>query len=166
MGHQANFYATPADIAMLERDIGALEPMAILHSRSPIAEPRVVSSTNTLEGGQRWLYYFLVRKLDLCKVVTNHVPTQGYWSIDVLRSPVVEFSSCYFDGCVLRRGRVYYVDGFFGDDAVWTGKPQNFRLWAKSVLKATRQALKRHGADYIGADALTWLERESGKLLG
>lgn len=166
MGHQVNFHATPDDIDHIERTIGLLEPMDILHSRSPLAEPRIVPSANTIENGQRWLFFFLVRKCDLGEVIMEQVPAQGYWAVDVVRSPVVEFSSCYFDRAVLRRGRVYYVDGSFGENGVWSEKPENFRLWAKSVLKTTKKLLKRHGTDYIGQDALTWLQRENGKLVG
>lgn len=165
MGHQVNFYATPADIAELERSIGRMEPMVIVHSRSPTAEPRVVSSLNVTEEGQRWLFYFLVRKTDLVHVVTEHVPAQGYWAIDILHSPVVEFNSCYFDRKILRRGRVYYVDGFYGENEAWVEKPEGFRTWARAVLKTTRKALKKHETDYLGPDALTWLQRENGKLV-
>jgi hypothetical protein len=166
MGHQVNFHATPDDIANIERTIGLLEPMDILHSRSPLAAPRIVPSVNIIENGQRWLFFFLVRRCDLGEVLLEHVPAQGHWSIDQLRSPVVQFNSCYFDRCILRRGRMYYVDGYFGENGLWTEKPESFRLWAKALLKATKKVLKRHGNEYIGQDALTWLQREHGKLLG
>lgn len=165
MGHQLNFHATPQDVAELEAGIRKLEPMVILHDRSPIADPRVLPSLGFREDGQPLLFYYLVRVTDLSRVATRHVPTQGYWTVDVLRSPVVEFSSCYFDGKVLRRGRVYYVDGFYGEDEEWVDKPESFRLWARAILKTTRKALKKHGADYIGHDALTWLQHEGGKLV-
>ena len=166
MGHQVNFYATPADIGELESAIRDLEPMAVLHDRSPTMEPRRLSSLRFSEESQPLLFYYLVRIADLPGVLTQHVPAQGYWTIDLLRSPVVEFSSCYFDRRILRRGRVYYVDGFFGPNETWIETPESFRLWAKSVIKATRKTLKRHGTDYIGKDALTWLERENGRLEG
>lgn len=165
MGHQVNFYATPVDIGELERSIGQLEPTVIVHSRSPSAGPRIVSSLNLTEDGQRWLFYFLVRESDLLHVVTEHVPAQGYWAIDAIRSPVIEFNSCYFDGKVLRRGRVYYVDGFYGEDEAWVEKSESFRIWAQAVLRTTKKALKKHGTDYIGKDALAWLHRENGKLV-
>lgn len=165
MGHQVNFYATPTDVAELEVSIGSLEPMLILHDRSPTAEPRVLPSLIFTEDAQPLLFYFLVREKDLAKVVTGHVPAQGYWSVDILRSPIVEFNSCYSDGKVLRRGRAYYVDGLYGEDDAWVEKPESFRIWAKAVLRTTKRVLKRHGIDYIGKDAMDWLQRKNGKLV-
>jgi hypothetical protein len=155
----------PSDVAELERGIGRLEPIVIVHSRSPSAQPRVVPSLNLSEGGQRWLFYFLVREPELVDVVTEHVPAQGYWAIDVVRSPVIEFTSSFFDGEVLRRGRIYCVDGFYREGAGWVEKPQRFRTWARAVLRTARKTLKRRGTDYIGLEALAWLQREKGQLV-
>jgi hypothetical protein len=165
MGHQVNFYATPADITELQLRISEIEPMRVLHSRSATPEPRELPGLNFTEGGQPLLFYFLVRASDLVHVATRHVPAQGYWTVDDLRSPVVEFSSCYFDGTILRRGRVYYVDGFYGVDDAWVEKSEIFQSWAKNVLRTTRNFMRKHETDYIGKDALAWVERENGKLV-
>ena len=61
MGHQLNFHATLPDVARLEEIVRAIEPVVVLHSRSPTAEPRIVPSVNFEEQGRRWLFYFLVR---------------------------------------------------------------------------------------------------------
>lgn len=165
MGHQVNFHAAPQDIGDIEAAIRKLEPMAVLHDRSPEARPRVLPSLRFEEDGQPLLFYFLVRESDLSQVVTRHVPAQGYWSVDGLRSPVIEFNSCYFDGRVLRRGRVYYVDGFYGEDDVWVDKQQSFRTWANAVLKATKKCLRKRGSDYIGPAAAEWLAQGDGELV-
>lgn len=167
MGHQVNFYATPPDIDRLGALIGCLESTTVLHDRSPSAKPRVLPSLTfkDKDNEQPLLFYFLVREEDVSKVVTRHVSAQGYWAVDVLESPVVEFSSCYFDGKILRRGRVHYVDGFYGEGGAWIDKPESFRAWARNLFKVTRKALKKHGTDYIGEDALSWLMRGGGKLV-
>lgn len=166
MGHQINFYATPADIAVLGAAAARVEPMLVLHDRSPTAAPRVLPSLDHHDGTQRQLHFSLVREQDLARVATEHVPTQGYWIVDVLRSPVLEFSSCFFDGKILRRGRIYYVDGFYGEDGAWVEKPESFRTWAKRVRAAIRKPLAKHGDfEYIGADARAWLERGGGRLV-
>ncbi|WP_156338283.1 hypothetical protein [Chondromyces crocatus] len=160
-----NFYVTPADVTQLHLRISEIEPMRILHDRSSTARPREVRSLNLVEETQPLLFYFLVRERDLALVATEHVPAQGYWTVDYLRSPVVQFNSCYFDGKILRRGRVYHVDGFYGADDTWVDKSESFRSWAKAVLRTTKKVLQKHGSEYIGEDALAWLERENGKLV-
>lgn len=165
MGHQVNFYAIPEDIVHIEQKIREIESLAILHSRSNTATPRIVPSLDFRESDQQWLFFHLVRESDLSCVVTRHVPSQSYWTIDVLRSPVIEFNRCYFDGRILRRGRVYYVDAFYGPDDAWMEKSEDFRLWAKSVLKIIRHCFKKHGSDYIGNETLGWLKGSDRKLI-
>ncbi|AKT38796.1 uncharacterized protein CMC5_029420 [Chondromyces crocatus] len=67
MGHQVNFYVTPADVTQLHLRISEIEPMRILHDRSATAEPREVRSLNLVEETQPLLFYFLVRERDLAK---------------------------------------------------------------------------------------------------
>lgn len=164
MGRQVNFHAIPADVAALEATITKVEPMLILHVRSPTAEPRVVSSLHIEENGKPWLFYYLIRESDLKSIIMQHI-AEEHWRVDYLRSPAIEFTSCYFDGKILRRGRLYYVGGFYGEDDAWVEKPADFRRWGDKVLKATKKFLQRHEGDYIGQDALNWVQRDNGQLV-
>ncbi len=103
--------------------VAKLEPLYILHSRSASREPRVVESLDLSEAGQRWLYFYLVRADDLAAVVMQHVPAQGYWIVDELRSPIVECEVTYVDDTVMRGGRLHYVDGYYGSTATCTSEP-------------------------------------------
>ena len=166
MGHQVNFYVTPKDIMDIERRLQGRDPLAIILDRSNTSEPRVVSSLDFQENGRPWLFLFLVRPEDLPKVVMNYVPAQGYWTVETLYSPVIELTRSFFDGQILRQGRVYYVDGFYGPDRAWIEKREAFRSWAKSVLALIKKTLKRREDGwYIGPDALAWLESSGGKLV-
>ena len=163
MGHQVNFYVNPSDAIALERSIRALGPLQILHSRSPGPEPRVVDSVDVEENGRPWLFFYFIRPVDLHAVVTRDVPAQGHWTIDALKSPVVEFTRSFFDGAILRRGRLYYVDGFYDASNQWQEKAESFRTWAKAVLAKSKKELNKHQTDYIGAGAQAWLT-SGGKL--
>ncbi len=156
MGRQVNFYLEPRDVALLETAIRALGDVCILHSRSPNHEPRVVSTTAVEENGQPWLFFYLARPEELSAIVTRHVPTQKYWAIDVLRSPVIEFCRSFFDGKTIRRGRLYYTDSFYDENGALVRKGESFLEWAGAVAKCARRALKRQGGDYVGqfAEAL------------
>jgi hypothetical protein len=158
MGHQLNFYALPAGIAQLERVLRETEDIAILHSRSESVELRIVDSLDVHEHDTQWLFFFLVRRADLADVVTRHVPAQGYWAIDDTRSPVIELTRCFFDDTVLRRGRLWYADGFYGIDRAWVEKPKEFRDWGQKVLLRARRTLMPWKSDYISAEVKDWLE--------
>jgi hypothetical protein len=161
MGHQVTFYATPADTDRIEGALRAALELSVVHSKSAAKEPRVASSA---AGDPRSLFYHLSRTCDLPLIKMDHVPALGYWAVDVIRSPVVEFSVCFFDGKLLRAGRAYYVDGFHDDSGIWTEKSPEFRAWAKRVLSALKKALTKRGASYFGPDALRWLETSGARL--
>jgi hypothetical protein len=94
----------------------------------------------------------------------RHIPARREWTVDVDASPVIEVTGCSFDGRRLRRGRVYYVDGFYDENKAWREKNGAFLKWAKQVLSETRRVLKPHGTDYIGAEASSWLRSTGGSL--
>jgi hypothetical protein len=87
-------------------------------------------------------FFYMVRPDDLSAINLEEVPEQRYWSIDILSSPVVELTRCYFDGKILRRGRLYYTHSFYGGDDRWVEKPEPFRSWAKRLLSAALQNSK------------------------
>lgn len=150
MGRQIYFYLEPRDLVPFERAL--LEPgdTSILHHRSPNPEPRVVDSLVLEEGGQPWLFFSLVRTEDMPAIVMRHVPAQQHWTIDVLRSPVVEFSRGRFDGSALHRGRLYYVDSFYDEHGRSVTKGEPFRTWAKALFGRAKRPLKKQGGDYLG----------------
>jgi hypothetical protein len=135
MGHQVNFYLAPEDLRDLERRLREIQPLTVIHRRSPSDQPRVVDSFEVLEDGKPWFFLACVRTEDLAHVTLRHVPEQGYWVVDEYQSPVIELTRCFFDGRILRSGRLYYNDGFWGPDKTWVEKPEPFRKWAKSGAK-------------------------------
>lgn len=140
---------------LLEARLKKLDDVLILHSRSLKPEPRIVESANFKENGRRWLYFYLVRPDDVPAINFEEVPQQHYWSIDVSSSPVVELTTCYFDGRVLKRGRLYYTEGSYGDDDHWVEKPESFKSWAKRLLSAARKTLTldHDVSAYVGPEA-------------
>ena len=164
MGHQVNFYVTPQDRTLLEERLREIGPMLVLHSRSPTSAVRKLETLDFAENGKPWLFFYLVRPEDLSAIITRHVPVQGYWTIDVLKSPVVEFNSCFFNGDKLRRGRVYYIDSYYGEDDVLVQKSESFQAWAKSLFGVVKKSLKKRGADYVGPHAIEWLSSDGGAL--
>jgi hypothetical protein len=165
MGHQVNFHALPQDIEEIENVVRRIEPALVLHNRSPGIKPRVVDTLNLSENGERWLRYYFVRAADISNVVTERVPAQGYWTVDVIRSPVIEVTSCFFDGEILRRGRVYSVDGFYEENGVWKKKDEQFIAWSSRVMRKIKKCLTRQGTEYIGNAAKEWMAQEGGKLV-
>lgn len=161
MGHQVNYYMTPKDIEALEQKLRSRIDFAVIPSRNPSRVPQPISSLLVEKDGQRELFLYLVRPQDLSRVITNYIDTQHYWAVEDTPSPVVEFGGCFFDGNILRRDRVYYVDGSYDAKGDWVTKSEEFRKWAKSVLSIVKKSLKpleagSRSTEYIGEDAARW----------
>jgi hypothetical protein len=158
LSHQVSFYATKEDVVSIEAGIRGIGPMVILHDRSLDGRPRVVDSLDYEQGGERWLYFFLVRPEHLAQVELRQVPLQDYWSIDATSAPVVEFHLPFYSEEVMRRGRAYFVDSYYAADGTLVQKSSEFSSWAKQVLAAVRKTLVKQGANYIGLGAKGMLE--------
>jgi hypothetical protein len=163
MGRQLQLFLHPEDVACLERDLVARTPQWVLHSEARAPAPRRVPSLSFAEEGCRWPTLYLVRPGDRADVVMRHVPARSLWVVDALLSPVIEFTGCFFDGEVLRRGRVYYADGFY-EGGEYKLKGDGFRAWAKSVIALIRRRVKRIGSAHVGEAAAAWLAAGSGRL--
>ena len=62
-------------------------------------------------------------------------------SIDVLNSPVISCWRCYFDGTLIRRGRLYFETTILTDQHTIEKKPDSFIDWADRVLRRVRKHL-------------------------
>lgn len=156
MSHQLNFYFTPTDIDRLELMLRESEDVVFLHSRSPTRVAREVTHLRVIEDGKPWLFLHLAKRSLLDDVVMSFVPEQDYWSVESSCSPVVDFSNSFFDGRILRRGRIFYETTFLDAKENWREKSSEFQSWAHAVLRMTRSmARKKRGVAWIGDDALT-----------
>lgn len=163
MGHQVNFFMLPADLPGVEAAVRATADVCILQDRTPAPEPAEVATLAVEPGdvGRRPLTAYIVRRRELGAVTTRFIAEQGHWVIDSSDSPVIEFTRCFFDGTVLRRGRAYFpADLRFCPEL----PSPDFVLWADEVLARIKKQLS--GAPgiapyiYASAGALRWIGQD------
>jgi hypothetical protein len=164
MSHQVNFYLDSQDLVDMEAAYTSLGPVAFLSDVSPTSAPLRVPSLIREVEGKPWLFFVLARPEDLGEIVMSP-PAHGRWSIDILKSPVVEFSRSFEGDGVIRRGRIYYTKGFYGSDGKWVDKPAEFLAWASVLTRRTKRGLTRHDGDYIGKGAERRLREGKVKLV-
>jgi len=154
-GHQVTFFLTPHDLAECEARMRNLGELVLFEYRALIVQPQILDSTVVPEMGKSWLKICLARPRDVLSVRFDEVKEQGHYMMDVIRSPAVELSRCFFDGKHLRRGRLYFVSEFFGSDGVLVRKEHDFVKWAKGVLRFAVKGLARDLAleSYVGPHA-------------
>ncbi|HYO60073.1 hypothetical protein [Archangium sp.] len=164
MGHQLNFFLTPEDLRLLEQRLKEKCPVVFLDYRSQGPAPAQLPDLEVAEFGKTRLSVLLVPPDSLGALIFRHVPQQGYWTVDLLRSPAVELSRCFYDGAILRRGRLYYDRGFYDEAGHWVEKPASFQDWAKKVFSVARKGLERDAEQfaYVGTNAQA--QRQEGRL--
>lgn len=169
MGHQVNYYMTPHDLSMLEQNLRSSIDYAVIARRNQSKVPVQMTSLLAESNGQRLLFLYMVRPQDLNQVVSKYIDTQDYWTVQTDPSPVVEFGGCFFDGTILRRDRVYYVDRFLDTNHKWVTKSEDFRKWAKTLFSIIKKSLRPRKpgdkfTEYIGEGAAKWVA-SGGKLV-
>jgi hypothetical protein len=163
MGKQIQIYLVPEDVTEFE---SALKSMAavILKRSSPKTQP-VISETARLQTTETVrIDGYIARICDLEHVSMRAIPEQAHWTVDALHSPVMEFFGCHFDGKTLKRGRLFYDQGFHDAAGVWIDKPKDFDAFAKNVFKLARKMfindLNLHA--YVGPKAREWQSESHG----
>jgi hypothetical protein len=161
MGHQLNYFLMPEDMRLLEKRLREKCPVVFLDTRSQQPAPIQLPDLEVAEFGKTRLRVILAPPDALQSVVLEYIPQQGYWLVDSTRSPVIELDRCYYDGKLLRKGRLYYERQFV-DKGAWVEKSAAFQAWAKKVFSVARMGLLRapEALAYLGPHAQQ--ERQRG----
>lgn len=160
MGRQIRILMLPDDMLALERDLQKFEIRIV---PGDLKEPRLdfFSDFQLRKPGKENLRVYLTRQEDLQSVVIRPSGNGRMWTIDDLRSPVIQFDRCYFDGKIIRKGRFFYDLSWFGSNGKIVSKSEGFQKWAQQMFAFCRKKLVRNAEldAYVGASAMNWLNR-------
>jgi len=120
-----------------------------------------------IKAEKSFLRVYVAHRKDLNEIILKEVPAQNYWTVDTLRSPVIELDRCFFDGKIIRRGRLFYDAGYYDDSGKWTGKSTKFVEWATEIFKLIKKSAKRNAklGAYFGMHAEKWLSKAPGAVV-
>lgn len=160
MGKQARLFLLPDDYGDVQSAIERYGRARFLPDPLP---GQAVSSIDSLflgleQMGKVNLTVFIAREQDLERVKTKFVPGQGYYVVDDLKSPVVEFTRCYFTGSLLRQGRIYFRTG---SGPANESADNDFARWANSILKGVIKDLEKEdigGGVYLSKRVRKWID--------
>ena len=136
MGRQVSFYAGPRDIEALTQELrkrGAV----IVADRVPTPEPLIARGDLPMIEGE--IYAWLVREEDLSSIEWGHYPKLGYWVLDQMGSPAVQYLGPMIKNQVMSTGRLW----FSPERSVLRKKPEDFIRWADSLLRVPRKLFSR-----------------------
>jgi hypothetical protein len=150
MGRQIHFYMLPEDQNTFLRVVQERDPIVVITRDSDSAEVKPaadlgVSPDKTLCLWNRKLLPHLERKW---------VPEPGYYRVDSLNTPTLEFTSSFtatWEGKPgLGQGRL------FGNFEPYLGKPPDFEKWYETLVRWIRQNYQKSPASsggYVGPAA-------------
>jgi hypothetical protein len=169
VGKQINFYLLPSDFTTVQAAIESAGPVKFLTDRTRDDRPREIDSLviNPDEMGRIALRVYAVRPEDLYSVKTKWIEQQGHWIIDQFDSPVLEIDPCYYDGRLIRRGRIYFATDLRFRPAL---PDQDFVRWGTAVLSRVRRSLllnrQLRSFAYISEAVIEWLNAHGGRFEG
>ena len=170
---QINFYLFPWDLTKVDLLFEELGNVRILGLPMPTQKLRISKKVGSADFNQKnWVSTYWVMESQLDQVILEFVEKQNYYLIDDLRSPVIECIRCYWDveKNTLRRGRLYFKEGYWNDNKEWVRKNEAFLNWANLLFKRFRKVFKRSKlegfrSDLISPDVENWVLKENGRLI-
>jgi len=143
------FRMTPDDLALFAQKLDD-EAVLLLPYRHAGSAPDLLGTLADRREGIVWL----VRSAeDLAQVRMDHVPQQGYWTVDQILSPVVEVSPGGISGLDVVPGRLHFNTGYFDDRGNYQDFPPAFVKWADGLVRWIRRNFHRDGSIYNGPGA-------------
>ncbi len=170
---QINFYLFPSDLTKVDLLFEEFGNVRILGLPMPKKKLRILKRIGVADFNEKnWVKTYLVMDSQLDQVILNDVEAQDYDLIDSLRSPVIELIRPYFDveKNILRRGRLYFKDGYWNENREWVQKNDAFLDWANLLFKRFRKVFQRaqlegFRSDLISPDVENWVLKENGRLV-
>lgn len=158
---QLNFYLNLSDQHLFDQMLRADGQTKLCRYQTEQASPCFLKSSIIRKMGEEPLKIVLVRKSDIEDIQYRKIRDRNIYSIDTLRSPVIEYSRCYVGDNVIRRGRLFFVKTYYDDKDVLIKKSSDFLAWANQMLGDARYSLTSYlSGDLIGSGAS--LDRTSG----
>jgi hypothetical protein len=156
MAKQFSVYLLPSDSTRL---LGELRPkinVGLAARHSCVSDLKKVNSPILTEAGFSRIDCLLVPD-KRATVKLDYIEGQDQWIVNTLFSEVIEFTGCHFDGKTLKRGRLFFDQGFY-KTGQWHEKSSSFLSWADSIFKMTKKMLRRDPSlnAYVGQDAEAW----------
>jgi hypothetical protein len=163
MNAQQNFFVLPEEMREVEQRLQSRLRIQVVSERAESSTPKLIGMVSYELSDQPRRCYLVSPDL-VNSIVMRYVPAQGYWTIDVLKSPVIELDKSFFDGRILKPGRMYCESQFLDDSGELVVKPEIFLKWSKSVMNSLRKSLVKNGRSiyYVGGD--TMRKAEAGEI--
>lgn len=161
---QVNFFMHPDDIELFGKYLAENNIISINQPQFT-AELKISSSIAEKADNEWWMKCFLVRQADINFIKNEFINKQNYYLINEFESPVIEFSRSFFDGKILKHGRLYFLKAVYDSSGKLAYKSQEFITCSQAVLKWIKKHYKRDiETGYYLSPRAEELKNNNGKL--
>ncbi|MCW8960598.1 MAG: hypothetical protein OQK29_03480 [Ignavibacteriaceae bacterium] len=116
---------------------------------------------------------YLVRSNDFEIIKLRRIEKFNYWLVDDDSLPVLHFDRSVFRDNIIHSGRLYFQPQYV-ENMEWVKKSEDFILWADKIIKTVRRKLNKYTyqmgsynyTEYLGENALEWLEKTKAEVGG
>jgi hypothetical protein len=154
---QINFFLTPRDQEELEAAFNQINSFVVLGDRVESGKPFKLNDMKIIDMKNDFLWIVLVKETDINYIILDTIYNQTYKTINIDKSPVVEFHRCRYIDNMIHRGRMYVVNSFY-DGNFLRKKESNFLKWSSSLFRVARKTLTKNG------DSLFYYGKEASRL--
>ncbi len=164
MGRQVNFFMHPEDENVFLDFLKTTGDVAYIPLPQKSMHLQTSDKITPRNHPDCWLRVYLLLKTYSDDVIMEEVKSQRYWLIDEF-SPVIQFRRCFFDGKILRRGRLYFVTSYYDEQGEKVSLPEPFLKWGARILSWIRKNYIKVTKDsyYTSPSALAF--QKSGGIL-
>lgn len=153
MGRQVAIAVTRSDRDQFEdvvRGAGGVLLPSTRSSRTPSAVHSSVGVEQRFPGR-----FWICREAEVDSVELEYVEAQGYWGVDALNSPVVQYSVAKKLEGGVSTGRLWYEKGHFDEDDQWCCYSDEFLDFADFLFRWVRRRFVRdpESGTYCGLEA-------------
>lgn len=150
MGHQISFYMTPRDRNEFLNVVQGLAPTIVALRDANIAELSPSAQAEISSGKTLVLWNLAL----LTHLQRKWVADPGYFRVDTLREPTLEFMPSFHNPW---KGKPALVQGrLFGNFESYLGKPKDFHKWYEDLARWLRKNYLKNSngvGGYIGPEA-------------
>lgn len=157
MGRQINFYMLPEDEKEFISDVLQRKDVVMIAEPFESKFPNIISSLPEPFSKPFWhsIYFWTING----KLETKYIEKQGYFLIDSLTSPVIEFSRSFMRDNLLVRGRIRAQLQYWKSNEI-VSKGKEFENWFNAIARWIRKHYQKISElEYIGPHALEWRKR-------
>ncbi len=165
MGRQINFYLMNEDFLEIDEYISK-KGLIIIPNYTKTDGLEIV---NSILDKKYYPQKFLSLPTLSGQIKKRYIETQKYFTVDILDSPVIEFSIGYQEENLKRRGRVYYTKNKIGNGSpkkneLFLKMADDFFKWIRKNFKNVK--LKGYEEFLISERTMKWLNESKERKLG